>query len=172
MDLVFPKNNEKEFLKKAKELDKEIMFVYPFQKKQNIKTNQKYAFLTDKKVKPYSVYLSKQNDRAVFEKGVNLIYGLELSKNKDFIFHRNSGMNQVLAKIAQVKNITIGFSFTDFLKAKNKAVILGRMQQNYKLCKKYKVKTLFGSFAHDPEELQDKTTLNSFKQIIEKRKLF
>ena len=118
------------------------------------------------------MYKATGNDRAVFEKGVDLIYGLELSGRKDFIFHRNSGMNQVLAKIAQVKNITIGFSFSDFMKAKNKAELLGRMQQNYRLCKKYGVKTLIASFAHKPEELQDKTTLDAFKRIIEKRKLF
>ncbi|MBT7497759.1 hypothetical protein HN662_05500, partial [Candidatus Woesearchaeota archaeon] len=59
MDIAFPKNNEKEFLKRTKELGKETRFIYPFKKK--FKSTHKYGFLSDKKVAPYSVYLSKQN---------------------------------------------------------------------------------------------------------------
>lgn len=156
MDIAFPKKDEKEFLKKKKE----TKLFYK---------GKKYYETKDKKIK---IYKSTGNDRKEFEKGTNIIYGLELSNKKDFIFHRNSGINQVLAKIAQIKKVTIGFSFRDFMKAKNKAAILGRMQQNYKLCKKYKVKTLIASFAHKPEEIQTKTTLQAFKRMLEKRKLF
>src|SRR3989338_7330434 len=132
-DIAFPNNNEEEFEIKAKEMDKVLIFIYPFKK--DFVSKHNYGFLSDKKIKPFSVYKANGNNRKAFENGVDLIYYLEFGKEKDFIFARNSGMNHVLAKIAKENNVTIGFSYHDFLKTKNKAVILGRMQQNYMLCK-------------------------------------
>ncbi len=113
------------------------------------------------------MYKATGNDRKTFEKGNQLIYYLEFSKRKDFIFHRNSGMNQVLAKIAKQKHDIIGFSFSDWIKSENKAIVFGRMQQNNKLCKKYKVKTQILSF-----EKEDATFLKSFDRLLTKKKLY
>ena len=167
MDVVFPKNNEEAFLIKAKELNKDIIFIY--NKKNKIKVKN-YGFLSNKKLKTFSVYKATGDDRKAFEGGVNLIYHLEFGKRNDFIYSRNSGMNQVLAKIAKEKNVTIGFSMSDF--SKNQELILGRMQQNMKLCKKYKVKTLVGSFANSPRELFDEITLKAFERLLLKKKLY
>ena len=160
MDIAFPKDNENDF-------KGDFIFIYP---KKCFKSNQKYGFISDKKIKPFSVY--KGSNRKVFENGVDLIYGLEFSNERDFIFHRNSGMNHVLAKIAKEKNVTIGFSFSDWKKSKNKATILGRMHQNYVLCQKYKVKTLVASFASEPSDVADKTQLNAFENLLKKKKLY
>jgi len=151
MDIAFPKKNEKEF-------QKDVVFFYP----------NKDIFKSDKK----TLYKSTGNDRKYFEKGIDFIYYLEFGRRNDFIFHRNSSMNQVLAKIAKDKNITICFSFNDWKKAKNKAEIFGRMQQNYFLCKKYKVKTLVASFASFPDEIVNDLILDSFKRLLDKRKLY
>lgn len=166
MDTAFPNNNEEEFLK----VKKDILFIYPF--RQGFSPKYRHAFLSNKKVKPFTIYKATGDDRTAFENGVNMIYYLEFSKRNDFIFHRNSGMNQVLAKIAKDKGITIAFSFSDWKKALNKASVLGRMQQNFRLCRKYKVKTLVASFAKTPEELADETVLKSFARLLEKRKYF
>jgi len=108
-------------------------------------------------------YKSTGNDRKEFEKGNRLIYGLEFSNRKDFIFHPNSGMNQVLAKIAHDKNDIIGFDFEEWRKSKNKSTILRRMQHNMRLCRKYKVK--YEVMA--PEHFKE-----SFERLLIKRKLF
>ena len=150
MDIAFPKNNE---------FKEDILLLYPY--KNHFKSKDKFT-----------AYKANGDDRKAFEKGINLIYHLEFGKRKDFIFSRNSGMNQVLAKIAKEKNVVIGFSFNDFAKAKNRAEILGRMQQNMRLCRKYKVKTLVASFATKTEELQDEITLKAFERLLNKRKMY
>ena len=111
---------------------------------------------------------AKEDSRKDIEKG-NDIYGLEFFPRPDFIFHRNSGLNQVLCKIAKKNNITIGFAFDLFQKAKNKATIFGRMQQNYRLCKKYKVKIDVNNFE---KKQQNQLVLESFERLLNKRKLY
>lgn len=61
---------------------------------------------------------------------------------KDKLKERNSGLNQVLAKIARDNNITLAINLEE-LNTENKkerAEILARMLQNIKLIKKYKNK--------------------------------
>ena len=44
-----------------------------------------------------------------------------------------------ICKLANKNKIAIGFNFNDILKSKNKGQLIGRMMQNAKLCKKYKL---------------------------------
>ena len=114
-----------------------------------------------------------QSYRTLMErKQINLIYNLEYDPHNDFIYQRNSGFNQVLAKIANNNHITIGFSFDDFKKSKKQYKILGRMHQNYKLCRKYKLNTLVKSFAKKQEDLQSNIILKAFERILIKNKLY
>ena len=128
--------------------------------------------LTTEFPKGAKVHKATGNDRKAFEQGVDFVYNLEAGKEKDGIFSRRSGLNQVLAKLARDKGVTIIFSYALFAQAKNKAVILGRMQQNYRLCKKYKVKIQVASLATKKEEIQTEITLKAFERLIAKRSLF
>ena len=105
--------------------------------------------------------------RACLEnKNVDILIGSELSNDKDFIHFRKSGLNQVLCKLAKKNDIAIGFSFSDLINYDKREVLLGRMMQNVFLCRKYKLKTVLGSFANKDIEIKNKSELMSFGKVI------
>jgi hypothetical protein len=153
MDIAFPKNNEKEFLEIAEKLNVEIKFAE--------KVKQGY--------KADNMLISNNGERKNFEsKQIKLFYDLENRDERDFIHQRNSGLNQILAKIAHDKNKIIAFNFSTILNSEpeKRAQILGRMKQNVKLCRKYKVKMFVGTFANNPYELRGKYELKAFAFMI------
>jgi len=185
-DIVFPKENEEEFLEIAGKLGyNSLIFVYEksamiskniseLSKKYKIKI-QTALVVEEKQIqkakKDVSIVFVKStgNDRWVFEKSqADVIYGLEAAQRKDFIHHRASGLNQVLCKIASVKGKKIGFDFSTVLNSKGmlRAQIIGRMMQNVKFCRKYKVKTVLESFAKNPYEMRAPKDLEAFGKII------
>lgn len=107
----------------------------------------------------------KNPPRSKLTKEVDIIYGFEESDRKDFIHHRNSGMNHIIAKILHDKKIAYGFSFSLVLNG-DSAVIIGRMRQNVKLCRKYKVKMFIGSFAKSETEVRALEDLKVFGKVI------
>ena len=162
IDFVYPKNNEKEFISLAEKLNfSKLCFVYPFSKLKTIKKIKGiyYGCLCNynelnKAKKIADITLIKTTEpRKFFEnKSTDLIYGLELLKEKDFIHFRRSNLNQVLCKLAVTNKILIAFSFSDILKGNY--ITLGRIKQNIRLCKKYKIKTVIASFAEKPYEMR------------------
>lgn len=106
----------------------------------------------------------KNPDRKIFErKSGIIIYNLEEQK-RDYIHFRNSGLNQVLCKLAKKNNIAIAFNFNLILNSEGmlRSQLLGRMMQNIKLCRKYKINTVIASFASKPEEVRSAHDLISF----------
>ena len=93
------------------------------------------------------IFSSDDDDlnRKILEKEKINILLLNQSEKKDFMKQRNSGLNQVLAKIAKKKNIIIGINFDEILSSsgKRKAEIFARIKQNIKLCNKNKLKMKF-----------------------------
>ena len=91
-------------------------------------------------------------NRKVMEiKEINGIVGFESGFKKDKLKQRDSGLNQVLCKIARDNDIKIGIDF-EFLNIKNDfeiAKILSRIEQNVRLCKKYKTKMIAINFSGD-----------------------
>ena len=99
----------------------------------------------DKKI----VFTSDDDElnRKIIEKiPVNILL-INQAGRKDFQKQRNSGFNQVLAKIAKKNNITLGINLDEIIesKEKTKAQILARVQQNIKLCNKNKLQMAFVS---------------------------
>ncbi len=84
-------------------------------------------------------------NRKVVEKEKIAVLLLNKFQRKDRFKQRNSGFNQVLAKLARKKNIIIGINLDEILEAKGekKKDILARIKQNIKLCNKYKLKMDF-----------------------------
>ena len=181
-DFVFPDNNEEKFLEIASKLGyNKLIFTYNYGESLG-KIREKTKCLENKEVKVELALLSlpknirkaqklakyvlvQNSERFVFEKHKNLIvFNLEDSGKKDFIHHRSSGLNHVLCKLAEENNITVALSFNLILKADPmlRAKLLGRMEQNIKLCRKYNVKTLIASFAADPYEMRGYKDLNIF----------
>ena len=86
---------------------------------------------------------SDEFNRKILEKEKINILLLNQAKRKDRQKQRNSGLNQVLAKLAKEKNIAIGINLDEIIHSKNKAEVLARVKQNIKLANKYKLKMKF-----------------------------
>ena len=98
--------------------------------------------------KDKKIIFTSDNDelnRKVIEKLKINILLLNQKQRKDSQKQRNSGLNQVLAKIAKKNKITIGINLDEIVKSKGKekGLILARIKQNVKLCNKNKVKMKF-----------------------------
>ena len=84
-------------------------------------------------------------NRKVLEKLPIKVLKKNLESRKDFQRQRNSGFNQVMAKLAKKNKIQIGINFDELISSKNKEKILSRIIQNIKLCNKQKVQMKFVS---------------------------
>jgi len=91
---------------------------------------------------------SDELNRKVLEKESIDILLLNQARRKDKLKQKDSGFNQVLAKIAKKKNVAIGINFDEIIesKEKKKTEIIGRIKQNIKLCNKNKLNMKFISF--------------------------
>jgi len=102
-----------------------------------------------KKNKEKTIIFSSENDdlnRKVIEKLPINILLINLSNRKDYQKQRNSGFNQVMAKLAKKKNITIGINLDEIIQErdlKKKSELFARLKQNIMLCNKNKLKMKF-----------------------------
>ena len=99
-------------------------------------------------------------------KKIKLIYGFEGVNRKDFLHQRASGLNHTLCELAKKNNIIIGFSYSSLINksSQDSSLLIGRMMQNISLCRKYKVKTIIGSFSEKPYEMRSPhDIINLFK---------
>jgi len=104
-----------------------------------------------KKIKDNSskkVIFSSNNDelnRKVLEKEKINTLLINQSNRKDRLKQRDSGFNQVLARLAKKKGVVIGINLGEIIEAKGekKKEILARIKQNIKLCNKNKLKMNF-----------------------------
>ena len=106
----------------------------------------------------------KINRSAVENKSLDILISPERNSEEDFMHYRNSGLNQVLCKLAKKNNIAIGFNFNYVLNSEGilRSKILGRMIQNVKLCRKYKVKMIIINLKENPYEVRAISDLKSF----------
>ena len=108
----------------------------------------------------------KVNRAALENKKVDILLSPESGKRTDFIHCRNSGLNQVLCALARKNEIAIGFNFCDILNSKERDKLMGRMMQNIRLCRKFKVNMLFDCFTDNEWEKREKKDLFAFAQIL------
>lgn len=83
------------------------------------------------------------NRAALESKNVFMLLSPEIERKKDYMKYRDSGLNHVLCKIARDNNVAIGINYDEIKRIKDrkeKALRLGRIIQNIRLCKKYGVK--------------------------------
>lgn len=81
------------------------------------------------------------NRKILDKENINVLL-INQAGRKDFQKQRDSGFNQVLAKMAKKKNIAIGVNLDEIIlsEGKEKAKILARISQNIKICNKNKLK--------------------------------
>lgn len=96
-----------------------------------------------KKEKPNEkIIVRAQNtefNRKILEmKDVSMLLSPEIHDRKDKLKERDSGLNEILCRIAKKNNIKIGIDLEEIKKAqgKERAIILSRIIQNIMLCKK------------------------------------
>ncbi|MEA3430468.1 MAG: RNase P subunit p30 family protein [Nanoarchaeota archaeon] len=181
IDIVFPKENEKEFIKVAIKLDySNLCFIY------NLKDFKKIKKIENKNIKIHYGIISKPNkiqearkltdlvivknsekNRSTFEQGKpDMIFSLEDGTHPDFIYFRNSGLNQVYCKLAKKNYTIIALNFNLLLSSRNKIKIIGRMMQNIKLCKKYKVPIAIASLTDNPMNMRNPKDLTSLSTVL------
>ena len=88
---------------------------------------------------------SLEFNRKILEiKDVDIITDLEQHERKDYMKQRDSGLNEILCKLAKQNNIKIGINLKPIisLPEKNKAIILARIKQNIILCKRTKTQII------------------------------
>lgn len=179
IDIVFPSKNEKEFIEIAEKLGYfELILVYNNKKdipdfsKFKTKLKLKTALLSPQK----KVQSARTKSRLVFTKAVednrlafekskpDLVFAIEEVQPRDFMHQRGSGLNHIMCRFAKENNVKIGFSFNSILNssAMSRAQIIGRMQQNIMLCRKYKCRMVIASFAKDPYEMRSSKDLMAF----------
>ena len=105
------------------------------------KTRKKIRENKDKEIVFSS--LDDELNRKLLEKENIDILLISQTDRKDFQKQRNSGFNQVLAKIAKKNKTKIGIGLDEIIDSKEKAEILGRIIQNIKLCNKNKISMKF-----------------------------
>ena len=95
--------------------------------------------------------------RKVLEKEAINVLLINQEGRKDGIKQRNSGFNQVLAKTAKKKNVTLGINIEEIFKAEkeDKAEMLARVRQNVRLCNKNKLKMRFISKTDQEKDKHD-----------------
>lgn len=175
-DIVIPKNNEAEFIELALKLSiKKLYFLYDFdyydqekvkKKLDSIKSRMEIeiGFIANQKNLNKSFHQSKllvvrssDKDRFFIEsKKIKIIYGFEGVNREDYIHQRASGLNHVLCEMAAKNNVAVGFPYISLFNKtpEESSLIIGRMMQNIKLCQKYKVKIVIGSFSSKPFDLR------------------
>ena len=104
--------------------------------------------------------------KAVSNLNVDIVTGVENGNKKDKMSSRNSGLNQVICKEASENKVAIGFDFNLVLNVDDKQKIIGRMMQNVKLCRKYKVKMVLFSGAKNKFEMRSAKDLIAFGRVL------
>ena len=99
------------------------------------KSNQKIIFTSND---------DELNTKVIEKLQIDILL-INQKERKDFQKQRNSGFNQVMAKIAKKNKMVIGINLDEIIDSseKQKAEILARIKQNIKLCNKNKLKTMF-----------------------------
>ncbi|MEK6874809.1 MAG: RNase P subunit p30 family protein [Nanoarchaeota archaeon] len=174
IDIVFPNHNEHEFVAMAQCLGwRGLCFFYKnpseAQQLQQLRTkfqkNFTLLWASTNRQAPIIIHQSTGDDRSDIEQGgFHILYDLEIKQRRDYIHHRASGLNHVLCNILTKKKIVIGYSFESLLLADppQRSIILGRILQNIKLCRKYETPMLLASFAHFPIHMRSPHDLHKF----------
>lgn len=184
-DIVFPKNNEEEFIKLADRLGfNSLILVYEYEgtkdydvlikklsKKTKLKIDSGFIlkdFKKNIKTDKITFFKSSSNSRWVAEKKkADVIFSLENQSREDFIHHRASGINQVMCELMKCNDIKLGFSFNMMINNKEKmSELLGRLIQNIFLARKYNIKIVIGSFATNPYEMRSFSDLCSLFSVL------
>lgn len=103
-------------------------------------------------------YENQYNRRVIETMKIDYLIGVEKENKKDTLKQRDSGLNHVIVKLAKKKDISIVINLNEIIKINSfeKAIILSRIIQNIKVCRKAGCEIKIASFARNKEELINK----------------
>lgn len=182
IDLVFPKNNEKEFIELARTLGIKLCFCYSSFDIKRDYSDAYYGYFCKEKApdkikteinrakKLFDIVIFKSStsklNRFVLEHtNIDLIFSLENNNAIDSVNNVISGLNQVVCEIASKRKIIVALNFNDILNL-DRVKLLSRMTQNIELARKYSVPIVILSFARDYMELRSKSELKSVLNVL------
>ena len=108
------------------------------------------------------------NRFALEDKRVDILLNPEKNTDKDFMHARNSGLNHILCNIANKNSKGIGVNFNYLLDMGEHERIrtLGRIMQNIKLCRKYKVNVFIVNIIKKWSDERSTKDLKSFATVL------
>ncbi|MCB9362357.1 hypothetical protein H6504_02885 [Candidatus Woesearchaeota archaeon] len=92
----------------------------------------------------------------------NYFYGFEDSEKKDFIHHRNSGLNQVICKIMKDRAHHYCFRIQDC----SDSFKVGRIMQNIRFCNKYGIPVHPITLGTTPLQMRSKSDMVALLRIL------
>lgn len=101
-------------------------------------------------------------NRKIIETRADILLNPHINNLKDHLFYRQSGLNDVLCKIAKKNNVAVAVSLDQF----NEAIKVGRIMQNARFCRKYKVVFLILSLASDEYGLRSPKDVEALYRLI------
>lgn len=108
------------------------------------------------------------NRIALEHKKVFALLNPQFERKKDFLDSRDSGLNQVLCKIAKEHGKLILVSVSSLLEP----VSLGRAIQNFRLCKKFNTDIQLVNFTDDENEMKSAFELNEIERVLKNKEHF
>lgn len=132
----------------------------------NINEARKQILRIKKETPSHQIIVKAQDEefnRKILEnKELDILLSPEIHNRKDKLKQRDSGLNEFLCKLAKENSIGIGIDVSKInsLSKKDKAIILSRIIQNIKLCKRTNTKIILF-----PETLQKQEILSFFKSL-------
>jgi hypothetical protein len=177
-DVVIPNNNEEKFIDMALNLGHTTIVLltdninYSYNNKNSPKIKIKTAYLIKdcseiSRARKKFDYIFAVAQRKYFESKVDYIIYSEESNRKDSFHYRSTSLNQVHAQLSKDNNLNIVINFGILLNdTKNITTNLGRIIQNSKLIKKYKLNYSIFSLTLNPELMRSKTTLQSLEKVL------
>ncbi|MFH1959983.1 MAG: RNase P subunit p30 family protein [Nanoarchaeota archaeon] len=106
----------------------------------------------------------KLNNFLVANNKIDVIFNFEKFTNRDYFNMRQSGLNHVMCNALKKNGIAVGFDFGAVLNKEGfeRSKLLGKMEQNVRFCKKYKVKMVFDNFGGSV----DQVLLDAFSRVL------
>ncbi len=172
-DIVFPRNNEKEIIAMAERMGYDTLF-FAYDRKTDIAKFQettKIRIISAATQGTASPVILRANEsiRHILETlKPAYLYGMEFHEKRDSMHQRNAGLNQVLCSIAEKNKVTMTIPLQELLRctAAKRSIIIGRISQNCRLCRKYKVKMKLATFASSPYQMRSPRDLMSLALIF------
>lgn len=181
MDFAIPNTNEKALLARAKELGSELTFLYEAKTKKELPKGGGVLIRAEKisDLKRAGTFPSKTlvivaaEDAEIVRlacsnRAVSYVTHCAAATGRDHTHYRRGNVNQVTAKLAAENKVgyIVDFSHILELEARSRELLIGRIKQNIKVFKKYKVKVEIASFARNEYELRNPKDLEAFGRIL------